>query len=1596
MKQWSVILVFLFSTGLTLFSQPQKFTFSGDLEKLPGEMNTVMGSGNLSNEDDFILKSFSDFWKSAVLSEDQKKEFIGLANLMLQKKARGNPHFKLLMKSIVEIKKSSNFEPSYPEWMKGMVHLLENAKTLTPFVNYLNFSSELASNNSIFESSSVRWKISNLNFRYHVNEKGIQIKFEKANLTCYSRRDSIMIYETEGIVNPVENIWYGKGGHVTWERAGFSTDQAIARLTNYRIELRKSEFDADTVSFTHKQYFPQAITGRLHHEVVPVPKPEDADYPQFDSHNKRYKLNGLYNGVDYDGGFSMRGSKAVGSGSETEDAIITISNKGKVVMVVKSKYFVFRPDRVNGINTRALLRLEDDSIYHANVNFVYYVQQKEINLIRSGDYSSRSMYSNSYHKLDMDFELFSWKIDQPVISLTMSRGSTIGKSRFISQNFYNQNHFESFQGMDDVHPLVALRKYSRTIGTDVFNAKGFAHYRNKNISEIRQVLMEMAKEGFIFYNIQDDEVRLKKRLYDYLDSSTGKIDFDVMDLQSSTQAPLHNATLNTENFDLVINGIPRIFLSDSQNVVIYPNNEQITLKRNRSFQFDGKIDAGLFTFYGSNLFFDYPEFKINLQNVDSVQIKVFTGEFDNFGRPLTRNVRNVIQHITGDLLIDKADNKSGRLNYPAYPLFTSRENSFVYYNSFEIQKGVYPKDNFYFELDPFVLDSLDNFKKEGMVFKGKFESAGILPTLSQSLYLQPDYSLGFKVNTNQNGIPVYGGKGMLFADIQLSNNGLHANGKLNHLSATMQSKDYVFYPDSMNTVAEKFNMEKKVIGGVEFPQVTSTDNRIHWIPKKEEMLISQIKDPFKMYNENTILAGTLKLKPKGLSGSGTMDLKTAVFASNEFRYKGNLFDADTSSFNLRSLQKEGFTVLTKNVSAHIDFASQKGSFTSNEDYSLVEFPENKYISYLDQFNWNMKEKTLEMRAQKAHKSTGTSLAAKFPYKFEEEPEGPRYISVNKNQDSLSFVSPLAVYDYEKNIINASDVKLLRVADAIIYTSDGKVTVEEGGIMKTLYKATVVANYQTKFHTFKMASVNVYGRKKYAGEGEYDYIDEAERTQILKFKEIKVDSLMQTYAVAEVTEPDNFTLSPYFDFQGTVKLSSNEKLLNFDGAAHIKVDCGKIQPHWVNFESVIDPKRVMIPVSAEPININRNKIISGVMVSNDSIHIYPAFLTYKRNYADIAVATADGYLVFDKDANTYNIASNEKLSNPDGPGNFLSIHRDECTEYGEGRLNLGVDLGQLKLTTVGNVTHEIIPNLTRLDLMMGMNFMIDPVALNIFAHKVDSFPGLEGINMSERTYIRSMNELIGEKAFKAYNDELKLFGFVKVYPPQLTNTITFTNTKLKWDDESNSYFYVGKVGIGSIGNVQVNRIVDAYIEIFKKRTGDIMDVYIKLDDNNWFYFGYTRGVMQMLSSHQGFNTLVRNLPNKNRTMDVPSGQTSYIYMVASDAKWTSFRRQYQQRLRALNMPDDLPTTPRVTPPSQAPVSKPAQEPATKKQDERTQPPAKSPASKTAVDKTPEKKPAERTQDKQTPKEEAKPPVENKPPAKEPEPEPEEDVEIQEIQ
>ena len=1496
MKIKFVIITSIITVLFQHFTYAQEFkNFSDDTTKFPDELSSFMEK-NLSDENKDVLNKFLKTWQEdSLYSPDEQKQILEISQLLVKKNAKPSPYFIDYLTCVMLFKEKNLPDEEYQTWEKGTMSLLKRKKTTLTNINQLfNFTINLLNNNILYKSSSTVWKASQSNYNF-VFDKDLQVKFEKTNLTCYAKRDSISLFETTGTYYPFDNLWKGKNGLVNWKRGGLDSNMVFATIPEYEIDMSRSEYVAKDVTFTNKFYFSAPLKGVLTDKVKFIKTPEDATYPQFDSYTKSFKIKDLYANINYDGGLSMQGAKLVGTGNRENKANLYIFQNDTLRLVARSNYFGFRKDRINSQNTEIIIKLNRDSIYHPDLSFTFMVPTRELTLLRTDNFTSQSPYFDSYHKVDMTFDQLNWKMTEPFMSFSPSRGAAIGNANFESVNFFNNSTFMKMQGMDRVHPLISIRSFAKHFGSNEFTASDYADYLKMPLSQVRQLLMRMSVGGFVFYDDETQTAKIKPRLNDYVAASVNKIDYDVISFPSTTRSPMANARFDLRTFDLTINGIPRIFLSDSQNVVIIPKDERIVLKHNRNFQFDGTVNAGLFTFQGKNFFFQYDSFKINLQNVDALNIRFQTGKVDNYGFPLVAQVQNMLQHITGELLIDEPNNKSGRKPYPEYPIFRSKENSFVYYDDKSILNGAYKPDNFFFEVDSFTMDSLDNFNKNSMVFKGRFKSAGILPEMDETLSLQSDNSLGF-TRSDPEGIPVYGGKGVFKNVLNLSNKGLRGDGNLDYLTSVTQSKNFIFYPDSMETTADDFTIHQQLTE-TQYPKVNSANNKIHWLPYKDQLFAQKTDKNFKILNDSTFLSGSLKLEPSGLSGNGKMDLRNSDLISNLFTYKALEIAADTANFNLKSLHKEGYTVLTENVNAHIDYTKKEGRFRSNEDFTLVTFPENKYVSFLDNFTWKMDHQELEMgKSDNQEKIKPSDQSG-------EELTGPRYICVDPKQDSLSFVSPRAVYDYKDNLLKANDVSYIEVADAWIYPDSGKLVVEPNAKMRTLINAKILANDTTKYHTIHSATVAITSKKYYSGNGDYDYIDETGEKQLIHFNEIKVDSGLQTIASGEILEQNDFTLSPNYAYQGKVFLHASQKLLTFKGAAKIEDNCDKLQSDWLNFESQIDPDSIYIPVPVQPQNINLTNIYNGIFLYYDSVHLYPAFLSGRKNYSDHPIISSSGYLYYNKAQQLYKIASKEKLQDMNQPGNYFSLHRENCSLYGEGKLDLGVDMGQVKLTTVGNIRHNTVSNTTTLDMLMGIDFYIDPDIMNILAYEIDSLPNLKATDLNRSVYKKGMNELVGVEQAQILRDQLGLFGEYKEIPPALKHTIVFNELTMKWDEDANSFRSVGKIGIASIDNVQINKEMDGMIEIQVKRSGDLFDIYLEADPHHWYYFGYTRGVMQTLTSNNEFIDKINAKKPKDRRQKVESGRTSYIYMVSTNRKKDLFLRRYREAKDENNQEED---------------------------------------------------------------------------------------------
>ncbi len=72
------------------------------------------------------------------------------------------------------------------------------------------------------------------------------------------------------------------------------------------------------------------------------------------------------------------------------------------------------------------------------------------------------------------------------------------------------------------------------------------------------------------------------------------------------------------------------------------------------------------------------------------------------------------------------------------------------------------------------------------------------------------------------------------------------------------------------------------------------------------------------------------------------------------------------------------------------------------------------------------------------------------------------------------------------IIDAEDVKLIRVADAAIFPDSGFVKILKGGKIQKLVNAGIIADTANRFHTIERAEVDIFSRKNFQAKGYYQY------------------------------------------------------------------------------------------------------------------------------------------------------------------------------------------------------------------------------------------------------------------------------------------------------------------------------------------------------------------------------------------------------------------------------------------------------------------------------------------------------------------------------
>ena len=749
---------------------------SNDTVKFINDLNNYFVE-NTSNrlEAETYMRTFTRYWEENYIAGYYKEATIKACNAMVVKRLKPVPYITGYFTALYTALEKKIPLETFDNWQTCLIKIL-GKKGSGGSQELIVLGENMFRYNAFYKTPSYVYYALEPSYKFDYDTIP-KITFKDITLIGVNPRgDSIAIENTNGVFYPQIGNFVGKNGKISWERAGLDKE-VYATIKRYTIDCKTGNYSSDTATFVGKQFFDKPQIGRFSDRIIT--ENGELTYPRFDSYSKRLIVKNIYPDVDYDGGFGMRGPKFVGSGTNANPARIIFKRNGVKFLEIAARSFGMSKERIVANPGIVKFFLNKDTIYHPGLSFTYQVDKRLVTILRGDDGLQKTPFSNSFHKYDMYFEQILWQLDEPTIAFNFLPNNFQGEAYFESTDFYTREKSENIKGKETVSPIAKMIEYYNANDKPAqFTTVDFAKHIKFLAVDLRPIIFKMAIAGLIYYDPETDMIKVRQRLFDFADNLKHKHDYDVITLHSVIQGK-DNANLNLLNYDLTVHGVKQVLLSDTQKVFMFPKNGELVLKKNREILFNGTLSSGKFEFIGKDFIFDYEEFKVKMKTIDSIKIYVEAFEPDINGNIPFKKVQTLIENVNGELRIDAPKNKSGWGRAPTFPSFQSFKESYAFYDKRTIFKGVYNKDKFYFKLDPFAIDSLDNFRNEGLRFDGTFSSAGIFPDFREVLTLQKDYSLGFIRQTPTGGYPLYGGKANFDQEIRLSNKGLRGGGDLN-------------------------------------------------------------------------------------------------------------------------------------------------------------------------------------------------------------------------------------------------------------------------------------------------------------------------------------------------------------------------------------------------------------------------------------------------------------------------------------------------------------------------------------------------------------------------------------------------------------------------------------------------------------------------------------------------------------------------------------------------------------------------------------------------------------------------------------------------
>ncbi len=1377
------------------------------------------------------LKAFTDLFNQGQFTADEQNRIIATANIMLKQKMRALGDFDAYLNMLSAYKNAKLPDEKLNSVCQTIEDLLVKNKK-----DYRDFAATmilLFSKNELFDNTVKRWTVSGTDYFVKFAKEPI-ITFARTDLQLFTPGDTSSIFNTSGDFYVTSNKWKGRSGEVYWTRVGFTKDAVSAKLKKYQIDIRNSDYTADSVSFSYPKVFTKPILGRFAEKATSSHQGERASYPRFTSYQNVFRLKNVFNNIDYKGGFTLEGDQIKGTGTDTNRAEITITYNNKITVRALSRSFLITPDKISAAKASVSIYLDKDSIYHAQCVFNFQNKLRKLTVSRKEEGLYAAPFSNSYHQVEFTADNIFWNIDDPIMDVK-SISASAKEAIFESSYFFNPDKMLQMQGILDYQPVTKLRNfYDKHQARTAFLDEVASSFGN-DPKYIENLLFLLGREGFIFYDAEGSQVIEKDKLIHYDNAYNKNEDYDAIKFKSLLIGK-PNAKLDLKTLDFNVDGVDIVNISDSQQTYFIPAGKSLVLKKNRDMVFNGQVHSGRFDFYGKNFYFNYDSFKVTLTNVDSVKFKF--PQYDSNGKFIKlREIENSIQNVSGYIYIDSPMNKSGRTNFPQFPRFVCTKVSYVYYNRPSIFRGIYKKDKFYFKVDPFTVENLDKFTAKGLKFPGTLISADIIPDWKNNLYIQPDFSLGFVDNTPEKGFPLYKKKGTVTGTFDLSNKGFKGNAVIDYLVSHTTSKDIMYFPDSMNSKSDKFEMPEGA--DPKFPPVFGTNVYNHFRPYQDSMYIYKRTDPIQVYKGKINFEGFFILTPTELIGNGIMKYQNITLKSQKFSFFSDKVKTLSANLELSTDASEVSALSAKDVTANLDLTKDFADFKTNNDTDKVQLPSNVFATTLNNFTYDIKSKEVV-----------------FTRTAQQTVEDAFFISNNKDQEQLSFTSSKANYNLNDLNLKAHDIPFLLIADSKITTPNNELTVEKNGVIGSIKGAIIITSDKNQYHKIYDATVNIFSKSKFTGLGYADFTDINKKVTKFYYNDIHTTPQKTTVAKGKIADTSNFSIFPKILYQGDVTLYSTELNLWFSGYVKPDHKFPGLRTEWIAISDTLDPADVVFDLK-NPKGIDGSNLYCGTFINGDSTgKMYTVFYGKKQSPEDVQVFATSGLFFYEPKKNIFVVGEKYKLNPPanEDPlfvgGNTMKMDCDKETLYTEGIYNFNAKFGVLDYSVAGSYTLDLPTWKHYFDVSMIVNFPFNDDAMKFVTNL-----------LLQNSYALPPIKIAGKPTYNAYAlmmkdkkdrnkviNELTGFGYI-ASADAINKTFSFSKVKMVYHDSSRAFISEGELGLATLTKTGINKSSPGTIMIagYGGKFDDVFGIFIEPNANDYIYFKFLGNTLNYLAS-----------------------------------------------------------------------------------------------------------------------------------------------------